>query len=93
MKRREKLRSQTFTSIAAGITKKGYNVEEAFKAFDANKDGKVTFQELEEGFAKMGVRIAKRDVVATFQILDEDCNQTISLVEFSKELDGILKGG
>lgn len=54
----------------------------AFKAYDANSDGRITSKEVSDYLTKAGVSKPEREVLALMSQFDKDGNGTLDIMEF-----------
>merc|ERR1719402_2048459 len=59
------------------------SVKEAFKRFDADGDGEISFQELKKGAAVLGQKFSDGELSCVFAIGDSDQDGKISFAEFA----------
>ncbi|CAI2364245.1 unnamed protein product [Moneuplotes crassus] len=84
---RQTVEEDTFRKIQKSIRKQGWTIHETFQMFDIDRNNKIDFQEMVNGFKKLKIHIPNKHLKSIFAILDEDSNGTISLPEFRKKLD------
>merc|ERR1719394_1530866 len=58
--------------------------KEMFQMFDANGDGKLSLDEVREGFAGIGMDLSKEDFDNMIAEIDQDNDGTLTLEEFTK---------
>ena len=54
----------------------------AFKAYDANSDGRITSKEVADYLEKSGLKKSDRDVLMLMSEFDKDGNGTLDIMEF-----------
>merc|ERR1739838_188432 len=57
-------------------------IESAFRRFDTNKDGAISFNELREGLGGCGISFTEQEVETCFAVADRDGDGEVSLSEF-----------
>ena len=57
-------------------------IEAAFKRFDTNKDGAISYDELRAGLSSSGIHFSEQEVETCFAVADRDCDGEVSLAEF-----------
>ena len=57
-------------------------IEAAFRRFDTNKDGAISFDELRVGLCSSGINFNDQEVETCFAVADRDCDGEVSLSEF-----------
>merc|ERR1719378_423977 len=57
-------------------------IEAAFKRFDTNKDGAISYDELRAGLSCSGINFNEMEVETCFAVADRDCDGEVSLSEF-----------
>jgi len=57
-------------------------IEAAFRRFDANKDGAISYDELRAGLSSSGIHFTDQEVETCFAVADRDCDGEVSLTEF-----------
>merc|ERR1711872_609324 len=57
-------------------------IEAAFKRFDTNKDGAISYDELRAGLSCSGINFNEMEVETCFAVADRDCDGEVSLAEF-----------
>ena len=57
-------------------------IEAAFRRFDANHDGAISFEELKAGLRSSGILFTDQEVETCFAVADKDCDGEVSLSEF-----------
>merc|ERR1712123_168345 len=57
-------------------------IESAFKRFDTNKDGAISFDELKSGLSSCGISFTAQEVETCFAVADVDGDGEVSLSEF-----------
>merc|ERR1719147_534003 len=57
-------------------------IEAAFRRFDTNKDGAISYDELRAGLSSSGIHFTDQEVETCFAVADRDCNGEVSLTEF-----------
>merc|ERR1712115_18177 len=57
-------------------------IESAFKRFDTNKDGAISFAEMKTGLATCGLSFSDQEVEVCFAVADRDGDGEVSLAEF-----------
>jgi len=68
-------------------------VESAFRRFDTNKDGSISFNELKAGLSNCGILFTEQEVETCFVVADSDGNGEVSLEEFVALLSSSSAGG
>lgn len=88
---RQEVENDTFRKIQKAIRKEGWSLEEAFEAFDIDKNKFIDYQEMVDGFKKLKIHVPNKHLKSVFAILDEDGNGSISLPEFKGKLEAYAK--
>jgi len=57
-------------------------IESAFRRFDTNKDGAISFNELKAGLSSCGILFTEQEVETVFAVADVDGDGEVSLSEF-----------
>jgi len=57
-------------------------IESAFRRFDTNKDGAISFSELKSGLGSCGILFTEQEVETVFAVADRDGDGEVSLSEF-----------
>merc|ERR1719431_996715 len=57
-------------------------IESAFRRFDTNKDGAISFNELKSGLSSCGILFTEQEVETCFAVADRDGDGEVSLSEF-----------
>jgi len=57
-------------------------IESAFRRFDANKDGAISFEEMKNGLNTSGLLFTDQEVEICFAVADTDGDNEVSLSEF-----------
>jgi len=57
-------------------------IEAAFRRFDTNKDGAISFQEMANGLKTCGISFTEQEVEICFAVADKDGDNEVSLSEF-----------
>merc|ERR1711923_20674 len=57
-------------------------IESAFRRFDVNKDGAISFSELKSGLGSCGILFTEQEVETVFAVADRDGDGEVSLSEF-----------
>ena len=57
-------------------------IEAAFRRFDTNKDGAISYDELKAGLNCSGIKFTDQEIETCFAIADRDCDGEVSLSEF-----------
>lgn len=57
-------------------------IEAAFRRFDTNHDGAISFEELKTGLRSSGILFTDQEVETCFAVADKDCDGEVSLSEF-----------
>merc|ERR1719309_1100468 len=57
-------------------------IESAFRRFDTNKDGAISFNELKAGLSNSGILFTEQEVETVFAVADQDGDGEVSLDEF-----------
>merc|ERR1719268_427943 len=57
-------------------------IESAFRRFDTNKDGAISFSELKAGLGSCGILFTEQEVETVFAVADRDGDGEVSLSEF-----------
>merc|ERR1712098_501754 len=57
-------------------------IEAAFRRFDTNKDGAISYDELRAGLTPSGLHSTDQEVETCFAVADRDCDGEVSLTEF-----------
>merc|ERR1712168_611055 len=57
-------------------------IEAAFRRFDTNKDGAISFSELRAGLGGCGISFTEQEVETCFAVADRDGDGEVSLAEF-----------
>merc|ERR1712073_48126 len=57
-------------------------IESAFRRFDTNKDGAISFSELKSGVGSCGILLTEQEVETVFAVADRDGDGEVSLSEF-----------
>jgi Ca2+-binding EF-hand superfamily protein len=57
-------------------------IENAFRRFDSNHDGAISFEELKAGLKSSGIMFTDQEVETCFAVADRDCDGEVSLSEF-----------
>jgi Ca2+-binding EF-hand superfamily protein len=57
-------------------------IEAAFRRFDTNHDGAISFEELKAGLQSSGILFTEQEVETCFAVADRDCDGEVSLSEF-----------
>merc|ERR1712080_641552 len=57
-------------------------IEAAFRRFDTNKDGAISFQEMKIGLSTCGLNFTEQEVEVCFAVADRDGDGEVSLAEF-----------
>jgi len=57
-------------------------IEAAFRRFDTNKDGAISYDELRAGLSCSGIHFNDQEVETCFAVADRDCDGEVSLAEF-----------
>jgi len=57
-------------------------IEAAFKRFDTNKDGAISYDELKSGLCSSGINFNDKEIETCFAVADRDCDGEVSLSEF-----------
>jgi len=57
-------------------------IEAAFKRFDTNKDGAISFDEMKAGLSSSGINFNDSEIETCFAVADRDCDGEVSLAEF-----------
>jgi len=57
-------------------------VEAAFRRFDSNHDGAISFQEMSAGLRSCGISFSDQEIETCFAVADKDCDGEVSLSEF-----------
>merc|ERR1712106_723204 len=57
-------------------------IESAFRRFDTNKDGAISFNELKSGLSSCGISFTEQEVETCFAVADRDGDGEVSLSEF-----------
>lgn len=86
-KMRQEIEVDTFKKLQKCIKKEGWSIDETFEVFDIDKNDKIDYQEMVDGFKRLKVQVPNHHLKSVFAILDEDGNGTISLKEFKNMLD------
>jgi len=68
-------------------------IEAAFRRFDTNKDGAISFDELKAGLSCSGIQFTEQEVETCFAIADKDCDGEVSLSEFVSMLSNNTTSG
>merc|ERR1711994_1124026 len=69
-------------------------IESAFKRFDTNKDGAISYDELRAGLSCSGINFNEMEVETCFAVADRDCDGEVSLSEFVSMLSSSnISGG
>jgi len=69
-------------------------IEAAFKRFDTNKDGAISYDELKAGLSCSGINFNEMEVETCFAVADRDCDGEVSLSEFVSMLSSSnISGG
>merc|ERR1719259_1040093 len=68
-------------------------IEAAFRRFDANKDGAISFDELRAGLSCSGIHFNDQEVETCFAVADRDCDGEVSLTEFVSMLSSCHTSG
>jgi len=69
-------------------------IEAAFKRFDTNKDGAISYDELRAGLSCSGINFNEMEVETCFAVADRDCDGEVSLSEFVSMLSSSnISGG
>merc|ERR1719244_2546127 len=69
-------------------------IEAAFRRFDANKDGAISYDELRAGLGSCGILFTDQEVETCFAVADRDCDGEVSLSEFVSMLSSSnISGG
>merc|ERR1719312_2079216 len=61
-------------------------IESAFRRFDTNKDGAISFNELKAGLSSCGILFTDQEVETCFAVADVDGDGAISYTELSISL-------
>merc|ERR1712080_503103 len=61
-------------------------IESAFRRFDTNKDGAISFQEMKTGLSTCGLNFTEQEVEVCFAVADRDGDGEVSLAEFMELL-------
>jgi Ca2+-binding EF-hand superfamily protein len=57
-------------------------IEAAFRRFDTNKDGAISFQEMKNGLSNCAISFTEQEVEICFAVADKDGDGEVSLSEF-----------
>merc|ERR1712156_1147313 len=57
-------------------------IEAAFRRFDTNKDGAISFQEMKNGLSSCAISFTEQEVEICFAVADKDGDGEVSLSEF-----------
>merc|ERR1712002_420708 len=57
-------------------------IESAFKRFDTNKDGAISYQEMKNGLSSCAISFTEQEVEICFAVADKDGDGEVSLTEF-----------
>merc|ERR1711963_482368 len=57
-------------------------IEAAFRRFDTNKDGAISFQEMKNGLSSCAISFTEQEVEICFAVADKDGDGEVSLTEF-----------
>merc|ERR1711972_399429 len=69
-------------------------IEAAFRRFDTNKDGAISYDELRAGLSCSGIHFNDQEVETCFAVADRDCDGEVSLSEFVSMLSSSnISGG
>merc|ERR1711872_386442 len=68
-------------------------IEAAFRRFDTNKDGAISYDELRAGLSCSGIHFNDQEVETCFAVADRDCDGEVSLAEFVSMLSSCNASG
>jgi len=68
-------------------------IESAFRKFDTNKDGAISFDELSAGLRSSGIHFTDMEVETCFAVADRDCDGEVSMTEFVSMLSSTSTSG
>jgi len=68
-------------------------IEAAFRRFDTNKDGAISFQEMSNGLNTCGISFTEQEVEICFAVADKDGDGEVSLSEFVDMLSSSVGSG
>ena len=70
-----------FTSCVAMTTTPDQEIAALFSAFDRNSDGRLSYEDLRQGFHKAGYRISGDELKALVQQFDRDGDGALNFTE------------
>merc|ERR1711962_256557 len=68
-------------------------IEAAFRRFDTNKDGAISFQEMKNGLSSCAISFTEQEVEICFAVADKDGDGEVSLSEFVDLLSTSISSG
>ena len=68
-------------------------IEAAFRRFDTNKDGAISFQEMKNGLNSCAISFTEQEVEICFAVVDKDGDGEVSLSEFVDLLSSSTSSG
>lgn len=83
--------NQTLDKVATAFYLQNFNLKKAFQLFDINGDGKISKQELQQGFASLEIGIKYDEINDLMRLIQPKADGTIGYDEFITKLDANIR--